>query len=77
MKFLTSFFLCGALAIDSTLMMLMMQQTEMTNPDQANQINMILPLLLLGDDDNKTSENTDMLMLMMMQGRVVKFRIRA
>ena len=69
MKFLTSFFLCGALAIDSTLMMLMMQQTSETNPGQAGQMNMILPLLLLGDQDNKTSDNTDMLMLMMMQGQ--------
>ena len=63
MKLFSSFFLCGALAIDSTLMMLMMQQTSVTNPGQANQMNMILPLLMLGDDDNKTSENADILML--------------
>ena len=69
MKFLTSFFLCGALALDSTLLMLLMQQNGVSNPNQANQMDMMLPLLLLGKDDNKTSENTDMLMLMMMQGQ--------
>lgn len=31
-------------------------------------MNMMLPLLLMGDSDDKTTENSDMLMLMMMPG---------
>jgi len=67
MKFFTSFFVCGALAMDSTLMMLLMQN-GMQNPNQASQMNMMIPLLLLDDGDSKSSENTNMLMLMMIQG---------
>jgi len=64
-----SFFFCGALALDSTLMMYFMQQNGMSNPNQASQMNMMLPLLLLNDDDGDSSDNTNMLMLMMMQGQ--------
>jgi len=69
MKFLSSFFLCGALAIDPTMFMLLTQNQGMSNPNQANQMNMMLPLLLMGDDDDLSSDNSDMLMLMMMQGQ--------
>lgn len=69
MKFLLSFFVLGSMAIDTTMLMMMMQQQTAQNPVQGNQMNMMLPLLLLKDSDNKTSENSDMLMLMMMQGQ--------
>ena len=58
-------------ALDSTMLMLMMNQNSVQNPTQANQMNMMLPLLLLDKDDSKSSkssENKDLLILMMMQG---------
>ena len=50
--------------------MLMMNQNSVENPSQANQMSMMLPLLLLDKDDksSKTSDNKDLLILMMMQG---------
>ena len=63
------FLISAVLAIDSTMLMLMMQQNSLQNPNQANQMNMMLPLLLL-DDTNSTesSDNKNMLIMMMMQG---------
>ena len=50
--------------------MLMMNQNSIRDPNQANQMGMMLPLLLLDKDEksNKTSDNKDLLILMMMQG---------
>ena len=63
------FLLSAVLAIDSTLLMLMMQQNSVQNPNQANQMNMMLPLLLLDDDKStKSSDNKDLQIMMMMQG---------
>ena len=68
MKFF-GFLISAVLAIDSTMLMLMMQQNSIQNPNQANQMNMILPLLLLDDDKStKSSDNKNMLIMMMMQG---------
>ena len=71
MKILSSFLALGCIqALDSTLLMLMMQQQSVSNPNQANQMSHLLPLLMLSDSDsNKTSDNSDMLILMMMQGQ--------
>ena len=65
---IVSFFLSTVLAIDSTLLMLMMNQNSVQNPNQANQMSSILPFLLLDDDDKKSDENKNLLMMMMMQG---------
>ena len=62
------FFLSVVFAIDSTLLMLMMQQNSVANPNQANQMGMMLPLLLLDDKDAKSAENKNLLIMMMMQG---------
>ena len=69
MKFF-GFLISAVLAIDSTMLMLMMQQNSVQNPNQANQMNMMLPLLLLDDDkkSTKSSDNKNMLIMMMMQG---------
>ena len=67
MKFF-AFFISAILAIDSTLLMLMMNQNSVQNPAQGNQMNMMLPLLLLKDDDKKTDENKNLMIMMMMQG---------
>ena len=65
MMFLSTFFVCSAFAIDSMMLMMMMQQNQ--SPNQASQINEMLPFLLLSESDSKASENSDMLMYMMMQ----------
>ena len=62
------FFLSVVFAIDSTLLMLMVQQNSVANPNQANQMGMMLPLLLLDDKDAKSAENKNLLIMMMMQG---------
>ena len=65
------FLFSAIFAIDSTMLMLMMNQNSVQNPTQANQMNMMLPLLLLDKDESnstKSSENKDLLILMMMQG---------
>ena len=69
MKFF-GFLMSAVLAIDSTLLMVMMQQNSVQNPNQANQMNMMLPLLLLDDDkkSTKSNDNKNMLIMMMMQG---------
>ena len=57
------------MALDSTMLMLMMNQNSMQNSHQANQMSIILPMLLLGDQkDVKIDENKRMLITMMMQG---------
>ena len=67
-----AFFLAAGLALDSTLLMLMMQQNSMENPGQARQVDLMLPLLLLDDDISKKSvDNKDLLVLMMMQGNTM------
>ena len=67
MKFF-GFFLPAFLALDSTMLMLLMNQNSVENPNQANQMSSILPFLLIKDDDKKSSDNKDLLILMMMQG---------
>ena len=69
MKFF-GFFISTIFALESTLLMLMMNQNSIRDPNQANQMGMMLPLLLLYKDEksNKTSDNKDLLILMMMQG---------
>ena len=67
MKFFSTLFACGCMALDSTMLMLMMQNQGLQG-SQSSQMNMMLPLLLLGDRDDSSAENSDMLMLMMMQG---------
>ena len=67
MKFF-AFLISAILAIDSTLLMLMMNQNSVQNPSQGNQMNMMLPLLLLKDNDKKTDENKNLMIMMMMQG---------
>ena len=68
MKFF-GFFISAVLAIDSTMLMLMMQQNSLQNPSQANQMNMMLPLLLLDyTNSTESSDNKNMLIMMMMQG---------
>ena len=67
MKFF-AFLISAILAIDSTLLMLMMNQNSVQNPSQGNQMNMMLPLILLKDDDKKTDENKNLMIMMMMQG---------
>ena len=64
------FFFSAILALDSTMLMLMMNQNSVQNPNQGNQMSMMLPLLLLDKEDksSKTSDNKDLLILMMMQG---------
>ena len=64
------FFFSAIFALDSTMLMLMMNQNSVQNPNQGNQMSMMLPLLLLDKDDksSKTTENKDLLILMMMQG---------
>ena len=66
MRFLNSLFICSTLAIDSTLLMMMMQQNG--NQNQANQMDNLLPFLLMSDSDTESTENSDLLMMMMMQG---------
>lgn len=68
MKFLAYLLTCGCKALDSTLLMLLMQKQGVQNLNQATQINMMIPLLLLDSEDGKGKENSDMLMMMMMQG---------
>ena len=67
MKFF-GFFLPAFLALDSTMLMLLMNENSVDNPNQANQMSSILPFLLIKDDDKKSSDNKDLLILMMMQG---------
>ena len=67
MKFF-AFLLSAIVAIDSTLLMLMMNQNSVQNPSQGNQMNMMLPLLLLKDDDKNSDENKNLMIMMMMQG---------
>ena len=68
MKFI-SFLFSGIFAIDSTMLMLMMHQNSVQNPNQGTQMSTILPLLLLDDEkSSKSDENKDLLILMMMQG---------
>ena len=61
------FLLSAVLALDSTLLMLMMNQNSVQNANQANQMNMLLPLLLLDEDDAKSADNKNLLIMMMMQ----------
>ena len=63
-----AFFLSAVLAIDSTLLMLMMQQNSVANPNQGGQMGLMLPLLLLDDKDAKSADNKNLLIMMMMQG---------
>ena len=65
---LFAFLLSAVLALDSTLLMLLMNQNSVGNPNQANQMNMMLPLLLLDDEDAKSADNKNLLIMMMMQG---------
>ena len=65
---LFAFLLSAIMAIDSTLLMLMMNQNLVQNPTQGNQMNMMLPLILLKDDDKKSDENKNLMIMMMMQG---------
>ena len=66
------FFLTVGLALDSTLLMLMMQQNSVNNPGQARQMDHVLPLLLLDEKiSNKSVDNKDLLVLMMMQGNTM------
>ena len=65
---LFAFLLSAIMAIDSTLLMLMMNQNSVQNPTQGNQMNMMLPLILLKDDDKKSDENKNLMIMMMMQG---------
>ena len=64
------FLFSAIFALDSTMLMLMMNQNSVQNPNQGNQMSMMLPLLLLDKEDksSKTSDNKDLLILMMMQG---------
>ena len=67
-----AFFLSISLALDSTLLMLMMQQNSVQNPGQASQMELMLPLLLLDNDkSSKSDDNKDLLVLMMMQGNTM------
>ena len=68
MRFLANFFIFGTFAMDSTMLMLLMQQNAVQNPGQANQMNMILPFLMMDDFDSQSGENSELLMMMMMQG---------
>ena len=61
--------LTECLALDSSLLMLWMQQKSLQNPLQVNQMNPILPILLGRESfDAKERENKELLIMMMMKG---------
>jgi len=67
MKILTLFFVFST-AIDEMMLMLMLQnQQGVMNTYQANQLNHILPLLLV-DSSRGSSENSELMIMLMMQG---------
>ena len=66
---LLSFLFSAIFAIDSTLLMLMVNQNSVQNPTQGDQMSMMLPLLLLNDEKTaKSEDNKNLLIMMMMQG---------
>ena len=69
MYFLPIFFLVDCLVLDSSLLMLWMQQKSLQNPLQVSQMNPILPILLGKESfDAKELENKELLIMMMMKG---------
>ena len=67
MKILTLFFALSAALDEMMLMMMLQNQQGVMNPYQANQMNHILPLLLI-DSSRGSSENSELMIMLMMQG---------
>jgi hypothetical protein len=70
MNLLNFFFLSSVVAVNQEILLNILQQQAASNSNQNNQLNLLPPFMMMEDMGNKTSENTDLLMSMIIQGEL-------